>query len=70
MMMTYGNNVSKMIRKVESLGGVPCQIHNTRCTGAPSLGSKDVQMKVQDALNSALDEEMAADPNVFVMGEQ
>ncbi|KAJ0717803.1 putative pyruvate dehydrogenase (acetyl-transferring) [Helianthus annuus] len=27
-------------------------------------------MTVRDALNSALDEEMAADPNVFVMGEE
>ncbi|KVI05749.1 pyruvate dehydrogenase E1 component subunit beta-1, mitochondrial isoform X4 [Cynara cardunculus var. scolymus] len=28
------------------------------------------EMTVRDALNSALDEEMAADPNVFVMGEE
>ena len=27
-------------------------------------------MTVRDALNSALDEEMAADPNVFIMGEE
>ena len=27
-------------------------------------------MTVRDALNSALDEEMAADPKVFVMGEE
>ena len=29
-----------------------------------------LQMTVRDALNSALDEEMAANPNVFVMGEE
>ncbi|PWA90860.1 pyruvate dehydrogenase E1 component subunit beta-1 [Artemisia annua] len=33
-----------------------------------SSGTKE--MTVRDALNSALDEEMAADPNVFVMGEE
>lgn len=27
-------------------------------------------MTVRDALNSALDEEMAADPTVFLMGEE
>lgn len=27
-------------------------------------------MTVRDALNSALDEEMSADPKVFVMGEE
>ena len=29
-----------------------------------------LQMTVRDALNSALSEEMAADPSVFVMGEE
>jgi pyruvate/2-oxoglutarate/acetoin dehydrogenase E1 component len=29
-----------------------------------------VQMTVRDALNSALDEEMSADPSVFMMGEE
>ncbi|KAJ9563928.1 hypothetical protein OSB04_009088 [Centaurea solstitialis] len=33
-----------------------------------SYATKD--MTVRDALNSALDEEMAADPNVFIMGEE
>lgn len=28
------------------------------------------QMTVRDALNSALDEEMSADPKVFLMGEE
>lgn len=28
------------------------------------------QMQVREALNSALDEEMAADPKVFLMGEE
>lgn len=27
-------------------------------------------MNVRDALNSALDEEMSADPSVFLMGEE
>lgn len=27
-------------------------------------------MTVRDALNSALDEEMSADPKVFIMGEE
>jgi pyruvate/2-oxoglutarate/acetoin dehydrogenase E1 component len=29
-----------------------------------------MQMTVRDALNSALDEEMSADPKVFLMGEE
>lgn len=29
-----------------------------------------LQMNVRDALNSALDEEMSADPKVFMMGEE
>lgn len=29
-----------------------------------------LQMTVRDALNSAIDEEMAADPKVFVIGEE
>ena len=31
---------------------------------------KFLQMTILDTLNSALDEEMVADPNVFVMGEE
>ncbi|KAG5605322.1 hypothetical protein H5410_026814 [Solanum commersonii] len=45
--------------------------------GAPTLtrrsyssGVKVKQMMVREALNSALDEEMAADPRVFLMGEE
>ncbi|KAJ0717793.1 putative pyruvate dehydrogenase (acetyl-transferring) [Helianthus annuus] len=34
------------------------------------MGPIVTHMTVRDALNSALDEEMAADPNVFVMGEE
>lgn len=30
----------------------------------------DAQMMVREALNSALDEEMSADPKVFLMGEE
>ena len=29
-----------------------------------------MQIMVREALNSALDEEMAADPTVFLMGEE
>jgi hypothetical protein len=29
-----------------------------------------IQMTVREALNSALDEEMSADPSVFLMGEE
>lgn len=29
-----------------------------------------LQMTVRDALNSVLDEEMSADPKVFLMGEE
>ncbi|KAK9060154.1 hypothetical protein SSX86_020858 [Deinandra increscens subsp. villosa] len=35
-----------------------------------NYSSATKEMTVRDALNSALDEEMAADPNVFVMGEE
>lgn len=34
------------------------------------LNSDLSQMTVRDALNSALDEEMSADPKVFLMGEE
>lgn len=29
-----------------------------------------LQLTVRDALNSAMDEEMARDPNVFILGEE
>ncbi|XP_021845944.2 pyruvate dehydrogenase E1 component subunit beta-1, mitochondrial isoform X1 [Spinacia oleracea] len=35
-----------------------------------SYSTSGTQMTVRDALNSALDEEMASDPNVFLMGEE
>ena len=35
-----------------------------------TFGVKPKQMTVREALNSALDEEMAADPTVFLMGEE
>ncbi|MCI26310.1 pyruvate dehydrogenase E1 component subunit beta-1 mitochondrial-like, partial [Trifolium medium] len=34
------------------------------------FSSSAKQMTVRDALNSALDEEMSADPKVFLMGEE
>ncbi|GAB4860373.1 hypothetical protein Ancab_035531 [Ancistrocladus abbreviatus] len=38
--------------------------------GARAFASAAKEMTVRDALNSALDEEMAADPRVFLMGEE
>ncbi|KAF6137964.1 hypothetical protein GIB67_041837 [Kingdonia uniflora] len=38
--------------------------------GARSYASSGKEMTVRDALNSALDEEMSADPKVFIMGEE
>lgn len=37
---------------------------------ARSYSSAAKEMNVREALNSALDEEMAADPSVFLMGEE
>ncbi|PKU66342.1 Pyruvate dehydrogenase E1 component subunit beta-1, mitochondrial [Dendrobium catenatum] len=46
-----------------------------RAGPAASLAGKNYstaakELTVRDALNSALDEEMAADPKVFIMGEE
>lgn len=38
--------------------------------GGWSFYHHSLQMTVRDALNSAIDEEMSADPKVFVMGEE
>ncbi|GFZ03930.1 transketolase family protein [Actinidia rufa] len=38
--------------------------------GRVARGGVNASMTVRDALNSALDEEMSADPKVFVMGEE
>lgn len=43
---------------------------NKTLTMFSQIYSKYAQMTVRDALNSALDEEMSADPKVFLMGEE
>lgn len=40
------------------------------CGGKRCFFHDFLQMTVRDALNSALDEEMSADPKVFIMGEE
>lgn len=37
---------------------------------SPSKGLLCLQLTVRDALNSALDEEMVRDENVFIIGEE
>ncbi|KAJ9554569.1 hypothetical protein OSB04_018614 [Centaurea solstitialis] len=60
----------------QKLGGLSSQVvgnYMLRLRPAASArhySSATKEMTVRDALNSALDEEMAADPNVFVMGEE
>ncbi|XP_047971803.1 pyruvate dehydrogenase E1 component subunit beta-1, mitochondrial-like [Salvia hispanica] len=44
--------------------------HGLRVIASRALSSSAKTMTVRDALNSALDEEMSADPKVFVMGEE
>uniref|UniRef100_A0A453RNB2 Pyruvate dehydrogenase E1 component subunit beta n=2 Tax=Aegilops tauschii subsp. strangulata TaxID=200361 RepID=A0A453RNB2_AEGTS len=39
-------------------------------TAARSYSATPKEMTVREALNSALDEEMSADPSVFLMGEE
>ncbi|KAL8218812.1 hypothetical protein R6Q57_022185 [Mikania cordata] len=67
-------------RNVRCVGGLSSQDLGNYMMGLRPLASamrnyssamkELMQMTVRDALNSALDEEMAADPNVFVMGEE
>ncbi|KAJ0972660.1 hypothetical protein J5N97_020619 [Dioscorea zingiberensis] len=52
---------------------VPCSVPPTNCLlwGSSLPGAvPDMRMTVADALNSALDEEMSADPKVFLIGEE
>ncbi|KAD2804060.1 hypothetical protein E3N88_37450 [Mikania micrantha] len=64
-------------RNVRGAGGLSSQDLGNYMMGLRPLASAMrnyssamKEMTVRDALNSALDEEMAADPNVFVMGEE
>lgn len=41
-----------------------------RCYGRTAHAAHWPQMTVRDALNSAMDEEMARDPDVFILGEE
>ncbi|XP_002979756.2 pyruvate dehydrogenase E1 component subunit beta-1, mitochondrial [Selaginella moellendorffii] len=50
---------------------LPCRRSLTKWMSVRNLAAASGdQMTVRDALNSAIDEEMAADPKVFVMGEE
>ncbi|KAL6494970.1 hypothetical protein OROGR_030889 [Orobanche gracilis] len=53
-----GNHVSKGLEK------------GIRAVVLRAFSSSAKEMMVRDALNSALDEEMSADPKVFLMGEE
>ncbi|XP_035833338.1 pyruvate dehydrogenase E1 component subunit beta, mitochondrial-like [Helianthus annuus] len=50
--------------------GLPNSLYMGRAKGLPNSLFTSSRMTVRDALNSALNEEMAADPNVFVMDEE
>lgn len=62
--------MSAILRKIIAPGGIPAwgiRVIASR-TYSSSAGGKE--MTVRDALNSALDEEMSADPSVLLMGEE
>ncbi|KAF5808642.1 putative pyruvate dehydrogenase (acetyl-transferring) [Helianthus annuus] len=50
--------------------GLPNSLYMGQAKGLPNSLFTSSRMTVRDALNSALNEEMAADPNVFVMDEE
>jgi pyruvate dehydrogenase E1 component beta subunit len=54
--VVFGNNASKITLSIRK--------YATQPTGQP------IQITVRDALNQALDEELARDPRVFIMGEE
>ncbi|KAJ6945690.1 hypothetical protein NC651_000681 [Populus alba x Populus x berolinensis] len=63
-----------IIRQKVNAGGSPLLAFGQRIRPAVSAwrgySSAAKEMTVRDALNSALDEEMSADPKVFLMGEE
>ncbi|GFZ17338.1 transketolase family protein [Actinidia rufa] len=68
-----------IVRRRISRGGVNASIveqslqkirNQSLIYASRSYSAASKEMTVRDALNSALDEEMSADPKVFVMGEE
>ncbi|KAK0573175.1 hypothetical protein LWI29_003950 [Acer saccharum] len=57
-------------QKVVAGGGSPLVRIRPAVSALRSYSSAAKEMTVRDALNSALDEEMSADPKVFLMGEE
>ncbi|KAL0749682.1 hypothetical protein Bca101_031685 [Brassica carinata] len=51
-------------------GGLSLRRTRSASVSARSYAAGSKEMTVRDALNSAIDEEMSADPKVFVMGEE
>ncbi|CAN7066095.1 unnamed protein product, partial [Brassica rapa subsp. trilocularis] len=51
-------------------GGLSLRRTRSALVSARSYAAGSKEMTVRDALNSAIDEEMSADPKVFVMGEE
>ena len=49
---------------------IACWHKAFRCYGQAVHEAHWLQMTVRDALNSAMDEEMARDPDVFILGEE
>ncbi|XP_012842751.1 PREDICTED: pyruvate dehydrogenase E1 component subunit beta-1, mitochondrial-like [Erythranthe guttata] len=61
-----------ILRAKVACRGVPASglEQGIRVIASRAFSSSAKQMTVRDALNSALDEEMSADPTVFIMGEE
>ncbi|XP_022844987.1 pyruvate dehydrogenase E1 component subunit beta-1, mitochondrial isoform X1 [Olea europaea var. sylvestris] len=61
-----------VIRQRVACRGIPTRNfeRGIRVVASRSLSSTAKEMTVREALNSALDEEMSADPKVFLMGEE
>ncbi|CAI9787360.1 unnamed protein product [Fraxinus pennsylvanica] len=59
-------------QRVASCKGFPALTleQGIRVVASQAYSSNSKQMTVRDALNSAIDEEMSADPKVFLMGEE
>ncbi|KAK6920464.1 Transketolase, C-terminal domain [Dillenia turbinata] len=53
-----------------SSSGLDRSLHRFWFNGSRGFAAAAKEMTVRDALNSALDEEMSADPKVFIMGEE
>ncbi|KAH9611773.1 hypothetical protein KSS87_010755 [Heliosperma pusillum] len=62
--------MSSLVRQVINTGRLSSSRIQALQHVARTFATGGKQMTVRDALNSALDEEMAADPKVFLMGEE